>query len=186
MIQRSAAATTSAARCRSFRTSPTKSRMSRGAGAGRRGDRRNRRHRSATSNRCPSSKPSARWAPRAARTSCFVHPHLRAVHPAAGEIKTKPTQHSVKELREIGIQPDILLCRMPTAAGSDERRKIALFCNVIQGRDRLLRRRFHLQDSAHAARARHRRYRLPKTCRSSLRRADRRSGTGGCRRHRES
>jgi len=49
---------------------------------------------------------------------------------AAGEIKTKPTQHSVKELREIGIQPDILLCRMDRELPEDEKRKIALFCNV--------------------------------------------------------
>ena len=49
---------------------------------------------------------------------------------AAGELKTKPTQHSVKELRAIGIQPDILLCRAEKPIPEDERRKIALFCNV--------------------------------------------------------
>ena len=49
---------------------------------------------------------------------------------AAGELKTKPTQHSVKELRAIGIQPDILLCRASHPIPDDERRKIALFCNV--------------------------------------------------------
>jgi len=49
----------------------------------------------------------------------------------AGELKTKPTQHSVKELREIGIQPDILLCRADRAMPAEERRKIALFCNVM-------------------------------------------------------
>ena len=49
---------------------------------------------------------------------------------SAGEIKTKPTQHSVKELREIGIQPDSLLCRTLQPLPEDERRKIALFCNV--------------------------------------------------------
>jgi CTP synthase len=49
---------------------------------------------------------------------------------AAGEIKTKPTQHSVKELREIGIQPDVLLCRADRPLPEDERRKIALFTNV--------------------------------------------------------
>ena len=49
---------------------------------------------------------------------------------AAGEIKTKPTQHSVKELREIGIQPDVLICRMDRLLPEEERRKIALFCNV--------------------------------------------------------
>ena len=49
---------------------------------------------------------------------------------AAGELKTKPTQHSVKELRAIGIQPDILLCRSEKPLPEDERRKIGLFCNV--------------------------------------------------------
>jgi CTP synthase len=51
--------------------------------------------------------------------------------PTAGELKTKPTQHSVKELREIGIQPDILLCRADRPVPDDERRKIALFTNVM-------------------------------------------------------
>jgi CTP synthase len=50
--------------------------------------------------------------------------------PTAGELKTKPTQHSVKELREIGIQPDVLLCRADRNIPDDERRKIALFTNV--------------------------------------------------------
>jgi CTP synthase len=50
--------------------------------------------------------------------------------PTAGELKTKPTQHSVKELREIGIQPDILLCRADREVPEDEKRKIALFTNV--------------------------------------------------------
>jgi CTP synthase len=49
---------------------------------------------------------------------------------AAGEMKTKPTQHSVKELREIGIQPDVLLCRSEAPLGDDLREKIALFCNL--------------------------------------------------------
>src|SRR5690606_40811776 len=49
---------------------------------------------------------------------------------SAGELKTKPTQHSVKELRSIGIQPDILLCRADRPIPISERRKIALFCNV--------------------------------------------------------
>ena len=52
---------------------------------------------------------------------------------SAGEIKTKPTQHSVKELREIGIQPDVLLCRADRPLPEDERRKIALFTNVQSG-----------------------------------------------------
>jgi len=53
-------------------------------------------------------------------------PYIRA----AGELKTKPTQHSVMRLREIGIQPDILLCRAETKLDTDLKRKIALFCNV--------------------------------------------------------
>ena len=60
----------------------------------------------------------------------FMHLTLVPYIPAAGEIKTKPTQHSVKELRSIGIQPDILLCRADRPIPDDERRKIALFTNV--------------------------------------------------------
>ncbi len=60
----------------------------------------------------------------------FMHLTLVPYIPAAGEIKTKPTQHSVKELRSIGIQPDILLCRAEKAIPDEERRKIALFTNV--------------------------------------------------------
>ena len=62
--------------------------------------------------------------------ACFIHLTLVPYIPSAGEIKTKPTQHSVKELREIGIQPDVLLCRADRALPDDERRKIALFTNV--------------------------------------------------------
>jgi CTP synthase len=62
--------------------------------------------------------------------TCFVHLTLLPYIPTAGELKTKPTQHSVKELREIGIQPDILLCRADREIPVDERRKIALFTNV--------------------------------------------------------
>ena len=62
--------------------------------------------------------------------SIFIHLTLVPFIPAAGELKTKPTQHSVKELRSIGIQPDILLCRCDREIPADERRKIALFCNV--------------------------------------------------------
>src|SRR5919197_1456415 len=61
---------------------------------------------------------------------CYVHLTLVPYIASAGEIKTKPTQHSVKELREIGIQPDALLCRTIQPLPEDERRKIALFCNV--------------------------------------------------------
>jgi CTP synthase len=64
-------------------------------------------------------------------STCFIHLTLLPYIPTAGELKTKPTQHSVKELREIGIQPDILLCRADRAIPADERRKIALFCNVM-------------------------------------------------------
>ncbi|WP_455199576.1 CTP synthase [Kaarinaea lacus] len=60
----------------------------------------------------------------------YMHLTLLPYIPTAGEIKTKPTQHSVKELRSIGIQPDILLCRADRPVPEDERRKIALFTNV--------------------------------------------------------
>jgi CTP synthase len=62
----------------------------------------------------------------------FIHLTLVPYIPTAGEVKTKPTQHSVKELRSIGIQPDILLCRSEQLLPEDERRKIALFTNVEQ------------------------------------------------------
>ena len=60
----------------------------------------------------------------------FVHLTLVPYIPTAGEIKTKPTQHSVKELRSIGIQPDVLVCRADRPIPDGERRKIALFTNV--------------------------------------------------------
>ncbi|MCL2655925.1 MAG: CTP synthase [Betaproteobacteria bacterium] len=63
--------------------------------------------------------------------TCFMHLTLLPYIATAGELKTKPTQHSVKELREIGIQPDVLLCRCDREIPADERRKIALFCNVM-------------------------------------------------------
>jgi len=62
--------------------------------------------------------------------SLFIHLTLVPYIRAAGEVKTKPTQHSVKELRSIGIQPDILLCRSDVEIPQTERRKIALFTNV--------------------------------------------------------
>ena len=62
--------------------------------------------------------------------SIFIHLTLVPYIGAAGELKTKPTQHSVKELRSIGIQPDILLCRSERILPGGERRKIALFTNV--------------------------------------------------------
>ncbi|MEP6847818.1 MAG: CTP synthase [Acidobacteriota bacterium] len=60
----------------------------------------------------------------------FIHVTLVPFIAAAGELKTKPTQHSVRELREIGISPDVLLCRSDRPVSLDLRRKIALFCNV--------------------------------------------------------
>ena len=62
--------------------------------------------------------------------TCYIHLTLLPWIAAAGELKTKPTQHSVKELRGIGIQPDILLCRADRDIPEEERRKIALFTNV--------------------------------------------------------
>jgi len=62
--------------------------------------------------------------------SCFVHLTLLPFIKTAGEMKTKPTQHSVKELRSIGIQPDVLLCRCEQPIPPEEKRKIGLFCNV--------------------------------------------------------
>ena len=64
------------------------------------------------------------------RNTCFIHLTLLPHIATAGELKTKPTQHSVKELRGIGIQPDVLLCRADRPVPDDERRKIALFTNV--------------------------------------------------------
>lgn len=60
----------------------------------------------------------------------FIHVTLLPYIPAAGELKTKPTQHSVKKLQEYGIQPDMLLCRSQTPIPQNEKRKIALFCNI--------------------------------------------------------
>jgi CTP synthase len=62
--------------------------------------------------------------------TCFIHLTLLPYIGSAGELKTKPTQHSVKELREIGIQPDVILCRSDREIPKEERRKIALFTNV--------------------------------------------------------
>ena len=73
-------------------------------------------------------------------STCYVHLTLLPYVPTAGELKTKPTQHSVAELRSIGISPDILMCRSDRAIPAEERRKLALFCNVrpeavIEARD---------------------------------------------------
>ena len=64
----------------------------------------------------------------------FVHLTLLPYIPTAGELKTKPTQHSVKQLQEYGIQPDILLCRSQVEIPQNEKRKIAQFCNVREER----------------------------------------------------
>ena len=74
------------------------------------------------------------------RHAIYIHLTLMPYIPSAGELKTKPTQHSVRELRAIGIQPDILLCRTDRPIPEGERRKLALFCNVresavIEARD---------------------------------------------------
>src|SRR5262249_17242382 len=70
----------------------------------------------------------------------YIHVTLLPYIPSAGEVKTKPTQHSVSELRSIGIQPDILLCRTDRPIPREERKKLSLFCNgresaVIEARD---------------------------------------------------
>jgi len=62
--------------------------------------------------------------------SLFIHLTLVPYVSASGELKTKPTQHSVKELRSIGIQPDIIICRSEKDIPKEEKRKISLFCNV--------------------------------------------------------
>ncbi len=74
------------------------------------------------------------------RHAVYIHLTLLPFIGSAGELKTKPTQHSVKELRSIGIQPEILLCRSDRPVPLEERRKLALFCNVresavIEARD---------------------------------------------------
>jgi CTP synthase len=66
--------------------------------------------------------------------TAFIHLTLVPYIEAAGELKTKPTQHSVKELRAIGIQPDILLCRTSHPIPDDDRKKIGLFCNLAAER----------------------------------------------------
>ena len=65
------------------------------------------------------------------KNSLFIHLTLVPYLKASGELKTKPTQHSVKELRSLGIQPDIIICRSEREIPKAERRKIALFCNVL-------------------------------------------------------
>jgi CTP synthase len=74
------------------------------------------------------------------RHAVYIHVTLLPFIPSAGEVKTKPTQHSVRELRSIGIQPDLLLCRSDRPIPAEERKKLSLFCNVresavIEARD---------------------------------------------------
>ena len=88
----------------------------------------------------------------------YIHLTLLPYIPSAGELKTKPTQHSVKELRSIGIQPDILLCRTDRPIPPEERRKLALFCNVresavIEARD--VDNIYAVPEAYHAAGPRH-------------------------------
>ena len=64
------------------------------------------------------------------KNSLFIHLTLVPYLKASGELKTKPTQHSVKELRSLGIQPDIIICRSQKSIPLDQRKKISLFCNV--------------------------------------------------------
>ena len=86
---------------------------------------------SATSRACRSSRPSASSALDVGRENClYIHLTLVPFIEAAGELKTKPTQHSVASCRPIGIQPDILICRTDRFLDADIKRKIALFCNV--------------------------------------------------------
>src|SRR6188768_1681165 len=63
-------------------------------------------------------------------STCFIHVTLVPYIAAAGELKTKPTQHSVRDLTSLGIQPDVLVCRCDRELPESERAKIALFCNV--------------------------------------------------------
>ncbi len=66
------------------------------------------------------------------QNTCFLHLTLVPFIAAAGELKTKPTQHSVKELQSVGIRPDIVLCRTEATIPDEQRNKIALFCNIPQ------------------------------------------------------
>ena len=92
------------------------------------------------------------------RRCMFIHLTLVPYIGHAGELKTKPTQHSVNELRRIGIAPDMLMCRSEGSLSREIRKKIALFASLPVGGDRLgVRRRQHLQGAAHLPRAGRRR-----------------------------
>ena len=87
--------------------------------------------RSAISSHSRSSRPSGRWLPsREEKNVLFIHVPMIVEIPGSGELKSKPTQHSVKELLSIGIQPDILVCRTNQPMTEEICRKIALFCNM--------------------------------------------------------
>ena len=87
----------------------------------------------ATSRASPFWRPSARWRrSRAEENVLYIHVPLIVSIPGSGELKSKPTQHSVKELLSMGIQPDMLVCRTDSPLPEDMRRKIALFCNVSE------------------------------------------------------
>ncbi len=92
----------------------------------------------------------------------YMHLTLMPYLPAAGELKTKPTQHSVKELLGLGIQPDVLLCRADRPIPDSDRKKIALFCNVRErSGDPGPRRRDDLRGADQLSRAGPRRGGLP-------------------------
>ena len=87
----------------------------------------------ATSRASPIWRPSVRWRrSRGGATCLYIHVPLVVSIPGSGELKSKPTQHSVKELLSVGIQPDVLVCRTDSPLPEDMRRKIALFCNVSE------------------------------------------------------
>ena len=91
------------------------------------------------------------------RENClYIHLTLVPYLKAAGELKTKPTQHSVGALRQIGIQPDLLICRTEHPIATDDKEKIALFCNVEpQGGHRRARQAVqHLRGAAFAGQSR--------------------------------
>jgi len=78
--------------------------------------------------------------------TCFLHVTLLPFIKAAGEMKTKPTQHSVKELRSIGIQPDILLCRADREIDIGDRQKIARLAYSAEGLDREVLAHFEIEN----------------------------------------
>ena len=105
---------------------------------------------SATSRACRSSRRSASCSNDLGRDKTVSRPHHAGAYiAAAGELKTKPTQHSVRELTSLGIQPDVLLCRCERPLPDSERAKIALFCNVAEvGGDPGARRALDLRRAA--------------------------------------